>query len=82
MRAVISRQPQTGCGAALLRARAATSGRIEEAAIGAAGSASKVRGRLRVIIDPFFSRIVLSRHLAAFLARYPDLCVELIMRDS
>src|ERR1700684_292127 len=55
---------------------------IEEAAIEAAGSASKVRGRLRVNIDPFFSRIVLSRHLAAFLARYPDLCVELIMRDS
>ena len=55
---------------------------IEEAAIEAAGSASKVRGRLRVNIDPFFSRIVLSRHLAAFLARYPDLAVELIMRDS
>jgi DNA-binding transcriptional LysR family regulator len=55
---------------------------IEEAAVEAAGSASKVRGRLRVNIDPFFSRIVLSRHLAAFLARYPDLSVELIMRDS
>jgi DNA-binding transcriptional LysR family regulator len=55
---------------------------IEEAAIEAAGSASKVRGRLRVNIDPFFSRIVLSRHLAAFLARYPELAVELIMRDS
>jgi DNA-binding transcriptional LysR family regulator len=55
---------------------------IEEAAIEAAGSASKVRGRLRVNIDPFFSRIVLSLHLAAFLARYPDLSVELIMRDS
>jgi len=55
---------------------------IEEAAIEAAGSASKVRGRLRVNIDAFFSRIVLSRHLPAFLARYPDLYVELIMRDS
>jgi DNA-binding transcriptional LysR family regulator len=55
---------------------------IEEAAIEAAGSAGKVRGRLRVNIDPFFSRIVLSRHLAAFLVRYPDLAVELIMRDS
>src|SRR6202050_4631446 len=55
---------------------------IEEAAIEAAGSASKVRGRLRVNIDPFFSRIGLSRHRAAFLARYPELCVELIMRDS
>src|SRR4030081_843380 len=55
---------------------------IEEGAIEGARSASKVRGRLRVNIDPFFSRIVLSRHLAAFLARYPDLSVELIMRDS
>jgi DNA-binding transcriptional LysR family regulator len=55
---------------------------IEEAAIEAAGSASKVRGRLRVNIDPFFSRIVLSSHLAEFLARHPDLTVELIMRDS
>jgi DNA-binding transcriptional LysR family regulator len=55
---------------------------IEEAAIEAAGSASKVRGRLRVNIDPFFSRIVLSGHLAAFLARYQELSVELIMRDS
>jgi DNA-binding transcriptional LysR family regulator len=54
---------------------------IEEATIEAAGSGSKVRGRLRVNIDPFFSRIVLSRHLAAFLARHPDLSVELIMRD-
>jgi DNA-binding transcriptional LysR family regulator len=55
---------------------------IEEATIEAAGSASKVRGRLRVNIDPYFSRIVLSKHLAKFLARYPELFVELIMRDS
>lgn len=55
---------------------------IEEAAIEASGSAAKVRGKLRVNIDPYFSRIVLARHLAAFLARYPELSVELIMRDS
>jgi len=55
---------------------------IEEATIEAGGSANKVRGRLRVNIDPFFSRTVLSQHLAVFLARYPDLSVELIMRDS
>src|SRR6202011_5314498 len=47
-------------------------GGIEAAALEAGGSASKVRGRLRVNIDPYFSRIVLSRHLAAFLTRYPD----------
>ena len=55
---------------------------IEEATIEAAGSTSKVRGRLRVNIDPYFSRVVLARHLAKFLARYPELFVELIMRDS
>jgi DNA-binding transcriptional LysR family regulator len=41
-----------------------------------------VRGRLRINIDLHFSRIVLAKHLAAFLARYPDLSVELLMRDS
>jgi DNA-binding transcriptional LysR family regulator len=33
---------------------------IEEAAIAASGSANKVLGRLRVNIDPYFARIVLS----------------------
>jgi DNA-binding transcriptional LysR family regulator len=55
---------------------------IEEATIEAAGSTSRVRGRLRVNTDAYFSRIVLSKHVAKFLARYPDLTVELIMRDS
>ena len=55
---------------------------IEEAAIAASGSVNKVFGRLRVNIDPYFSRIVLSAHLAAFLARYPDVSVQLIMRDA
>jgi DNA-binding transcriptional LysR family regulator len=55
---------------------------IEEAAIEASGSASIVRGRLRVNIDPFFSRIFLSSHVATFLARYPEISLELIMRDA
>src|SRR5260221_8551624 len=55
---------------------------IEEAAIAASGSADKVFGRLRVNIDPYFARIVLSAHLAAFLTRYPEVSVELIMRDA
>jgi DNA-binding transcriptional LysR family regulator len=55
---------------------------IEEAAIEASGSTNKVRGRLRVNIDPYFSRVILSGHLAVFLTRYPDISVELIMRDS
>jgi DNA-binding transcriptional LysR family regulator len=55
---------------------------IEEAAIAASGSTNKVLGRLRVNTDPYFARIVLSAHLAAFLTRYPEVSVELIMRDS
>jgi DNA-binding transcriptional LysR family regulator len=55
---------------------------IEQAALEAAGAGSAVRGRLRVNTDPFFSRAVLARPLVGFLARYPELRVELIMRDS
>lgn len=55
---------------------------IEEAALEAAGSAQTVRGRLRVNVDPFFSRLVLSRELARFLATHRELRLELIMRDQ
>ena len=41
-----------------------------------------VRGRLRVNVDPFFSRLVLSRDLARFLADHRALRLELIMRDG
>lgn len=55
---------------------------IEEAAIEASGSAGIVRGRLRVNVDPFFSRIVLSSHIRAFLTQHPEVSLELIMRDA
>jgi DNA-binding transcriptional LysR family regulator len=55
---------------------------IEAAAIEAAGAASTVRGRLRVNVDPFFSRIVLASQLADFLVQYPEVRLELIMRNS
>jgi DNA-binding transcriptional LysR family regulator len=55
---------------------------IEEAAIEASGSATIVRGRLRVNVDPFFSRIVLSSHIATFLEQYPGVSLELLMRDA
>ena len=55
---------------------------IEEAALEAAGSAQAVRGRLRVNVDPFFSRLVLSRELARFLAAHRELRLELIMHDQ
>ncbi len=54
---------------------------IEEAAIDASGSASAVRGRLRVDLDPFFSRLLLASHLGAFLEKYPDLTLELTTRE-
>ncbi len=55
---------------------------IEEAALLASGAASAVRGRLRVNIDPFFSRLVLAPRLGAFMARYPDLELELVTREK
>jgi DNA-binding transcriptional LysR family regulator len=55
---------------------------IEEAAIEASGSAGIVRGRLRVNVDPFFSRIVLSSHIREFLEKYPQVSLELLMRDA
>ena len=55
---------------------------IEAAALEAAGSAQAVRGRLRVNVDAFFSRLVLSRELTRFLAIHRELRLELIMRDQ
>ena len=55
---------------------------IEEAVVEASGSASIVRGRLRVNVDPFFSRIVLAGRVANFLERHPEVRLELIMRDA
>ncbi|MDE1917966.1 MAG: LysR family transcriptional regulator [Sphingomonadales bacterium] len=55
---------------------------IAEAALEAAGSAQAVRGRLRVNVDPFFSRLILAGELSGFLAAYPELRLELVMRDQ
>lgn len=55
---------------------------IEEAAIEATGSAAIVRGRLRVNVDPFFSQLVLADQAHRFLAQYPEVRLELIMRDA
>src|SRR5277367_336006 len=54
---------------------------IEQAAMTAAGAAGTVRGRLRVNVDPFFTRVVLAGQVAAFLGRHPNVRLELIMRD-
>lgn len=55
---------------------------LEEAAAAAAGSASAVRGRLRVNADGWFARLVLGPRLPAFLDAYPDLAIELVVRDA
>jgi DNA-binding transcriptional LysR family regulator len=38
-------------------------------------------GRLRVNVDPFFSRVVLAAQISKFLDRHPEVRLELIMRD-
>ena len=55
---------------------------IEEAATRASGASIVVRGRLRVNVDPFLSRLVLAPHLPALLLRYPDLTLELLTREQ
>ncbi|MFM0047111.1 LysR family transcriptional regulator [Paraburkholderia sediminicola] len=55
---------------------------IEEAASMASASASVVQGRLRVNIDPFVMRLLLSGRIGAILERYPGLSLELISRDQ
>lgn len=54
---------------------------LEEAAASAAQGTSAVRGRLRVNLDPYFSRLILGPRLGAFLESYPQLRLELITTD-
>ncbi len=55
---------------------------IEEAASSAAQGAAVVRGRLRVNVDPYFSRLILGPRLGTFIARYPEVQLEVITRDQ
>ncbi len=55
---------------------------IEDAVAVVSGAAASVRGRLRVNVDPFFSRLLFAPHAGAFLALYPELSVELAARDQ
>ena len=54
---------------------------IEEAAIEAGDSSARVRGRLRVNVDPGIGQFVLTPRLQPFLAQHPDLFVEIAVRD-
>jgi DNA-binding transcriptional LysR family regulator len=55
---------------------------LEEAANSASSSAIQVRGRLRVNMDPYFSRLILGPALGRFMERYPELYLELQTRDQ
>jgi DNA-binding transcriptional LysR family regulator len=55
---------------------------LEEAATDAAGAAATPRGRLRVNVDPWFARLVLAPRLPRFLAAYPALSLDVIVRDG
>ena len=55
---------------------------IDAAATVAASAGSQVRGRLRINADPPFGHYVLTPRLPEFLARHPDLTVDLFVRDQ
>lgn len=55
--------------------------RLEEATAAASGASVAIRGRLRVNIDPFFSRSILAPQLPVFLQRFPHIQLELVARD-
>ena len=54
---------------------------LDEAAAEPAGTTAAVRGRLRLNADPSFARLILAPRLPDFLARYPALSLEIIVRD-
>jgi DNA-binding transcriptional LysR family regulator len=55
---------------------------IEDTVRITSGSSVAVRGRLRVNVDPFFSRLLFAPMIADFLSLYPDLSLELIAKDQ
>jgi len=56
--------------------------RLTEAAEETGRSSATVRGKLRVNLDPTFSRLVLMPRLAAFLESYPELHLDLAVREE
>jgi DNA-binding transcriptional LysR family regulator len=55
---------------------------LEEAAASAAQGTAVIRGRLRVKVDPYFSRLILGPRLGAFLESHPQLRLELMTSDQ
>jgi DNA-binding transcriptional LysR family regulator len=57
-------------------------GGIEEAAMSAAGTAQSVRGRLRINVDPYFSRLILGSTIGTFMDLYPEVKIEIFTRNE
>lgn len=57
-------------------------GALADATGSAARDAQKVRGRLRVNVDPLFARLILGPRLGAFMDDHPELEVELRSKDD
>lgn len=55
---------------------------LEDAAHGAQAGRTTVHGRLRVQLDPFFSRMALGPRLGEFLGLHPQLTLDLVTRDQ
>src|ERR1700761_1419988 len=55
---------------------------LQDATADARGGATAIRGRLRVNVDPFFSRLILGPALGGFMERHAGLEVELRTRDD
>jgi DNA-binding transcriptional LysR family regulator len=58
------------------------SAQIAEAATMLADAGRAVRGRLRVELDPYFSRLVFAPRLGEFLSNYPDLELDLVTTET
>jgi DNA-binding transcriptional LysR family regulator len=55
---------------------------IEEAVAATVGDSTAARGRLRVNLDPVFSRVILGPRLDGFMDAHPDLTIEFTARDQ
>ena len=55
---------------------------IDEAVTATSGLAVAVRGRLRVNVDAFFSRLLLAPYLGDFLKLYPGLTLDIVAKDQ
>jgi DNA-binding transcriptional LysR family regulator len=55
---------------------------LSDAALALTTARQAVCGRLRVEMDPFFSRLILAPRLGDFLERYPDLLLELVTTEA